>query len=329
MLYRPMHASDRERPSRPTIVIHAGAGPVGAELRDHRQEVESTLRRVLRTAAARLGSGQDAVAVAVEAVQAMEDFEHFNAGYGAALCSDGSVELSAALMRGEDRAAGAVAGVRTVRNPIRAAQLVLESRQVLMIGQAADALAEAHGAELWPNHGFVTELQTVRLQAHVDRRTDDPGTADDRATADDRGTVDDRGIVDDRGTVGAVCLDSHGRLAAATSTGGMTGQPPGRVGDSPLFGAGTWADDQIAVSCTGEGEAFIRVGVARWMACLVNDGVSAEEAGRRALAEVTALGGEGGLIVLDAEGNAAMPFSSQAMPRGIWRDGQEPQVHVT
>lgn len=305
LLYRPMHASDRELPSRPAILIHAGAGPVGAELRDHRQEVESTLHRVLKTAAERLKGGQDAVAVAVEAVRAMEDFEHFNAGYGAALCSDGSVELSAALMRGEDRAAGAVAGVRTIRNPIGAASLVLESRQVLMIGQAADALAEAHGVERWPNHAFVTELQRARLQASSERRPDD------------------------RGTVGAVCLDSHGRLAAATSTGGMTGQPPGRVGDSPQFGAGTWADDQIAVSCTGEGEAFIRVGVARWMACLVKDGVSVEEAGRRALADVTELGGEGGLIVLGADGQAAMPFTSQAMPRGMWRDGQEPQVHVT
>lgn len=305
MFYRPMHASDRERPNRPAILIHAGAGPVGAELRDHSREVEMALRGVLETAAARLRAGAEATTVALEAVQAMEDFEHFNAGYGAALCSDGSVELSAALMRGHDRAAGAVAGVRTIRNPIRAASLVLESDQVLVIGDAADSLAAAGGAERWPNRSFATERQRARLGASPEQ------------------------TADDRGTVGAVCLDSGGGLAAATSTGGITGQPPGRVGDSPLIGAGTWADEQIAVSCTGEGESFIRVGVARWVACLVRDGVSVEEAGRRALAGVTELGGDGGLIVLDRVGRGAMPFTSQAMPRAAWRDGEEAQVHVT
>lgn len=291
-------------PATPTILVHAGAGPLGAELREHGQEVTQALTRVLDRAGELLGAGQDALAVVTQAVQDLEDCEFFNAGYGAALCSDGSVELSASLMRGPDRAAGGVAGLRLIRNPIRAAAVVLESDQVLMIGERADQLALARGAERWENSAFVTERQRARLRA--------------RSTAEP----------EDRGTVGAVCLDSEGRLAAATSTGGITGQPPGRVGDSPLIGAGTWADDRAAVSCTGEGEVFIRVGVARWLAAMVSDGVAVERAAERALAEVKRLGGEGGLIALDRDGRASLPFSTQAMPRGIWRAGRVAEVSL-
>jgi beta-aspartyl-peptidase (threonine type) len=291
-------------PSTPTILVHAGAGPLGSELREHGGEVTQALTRVLDRAGERLQAGQDAVAVATQAVQDMEDCEYFNAGYGAALCSDGSVELSASLMRGSDRAAGGVAGLRLIRNPIRAAAIVLESDQVLMIGQRADELALAQGAERWENSAFVTERQRGRLLASPTAKPED------------------------RGTVGAVCLDSEGRLAAATSTGGITGQPPGRVGDSPLIGAGTWADERAAVSCTGAGEVFIRVGVGRWIAAMVSEGVGIEEAAERAMAEVGQLGGDGGLIALDKDGRASLPFSTQAMPRGIWRAGQAAEVRL-
>lgn len=289
----------------PTILVHAGAGPLGSELREHGQEVTETLRRVLDTAGERLQAGEDAVAVVTRAVQDMEDCEYFNAGYGAALCSDGSVELSASLMRGFDRAAGGVAGLRVIRNPIRAAAVVLDSDQVLMIGERADRLALDRGAERWENSAFVTEKQRARLRASPTKKPED------------------------RGTVGSVCLDSQGRLAAATSTGGITGQPPGRVGDTPLIGAGTWADASAAVSCTGDGEMFIRAGVARWLAAMVAQDVAVEEAAERALAEVGRLGGEGGLIALDRDGRASLPFSTAAMPRGIWRAGQAAEVRLT
>jgi isoaspartyl peptidase/L-asparaginase-like protein (Ntn-hydrolase superfamily) len=128
--------------------------------------------------------------------------------------------------------------------------------------------------------------------------------------------------------VGAVCLDLQGVLAAATSTGGVSGQPPGRVGDSPLIGAGTWADQDAAISCTGAGEAFIRAGAARRAACLIGDGASIETASARTLEEVTALGGHGGLSVLASTGAVAMPFTTQAMPRGMWRTGEQVQVFV-
>ncbi len=288
----------------PTIVIHAGAGPLDEELREHRDAVLGELRSVLSAAGQRLQAGEDAVTVAIAAVEALEDFELFNAGYGAALCSDGSVELSAALMRGSDRAAGAVAGVRAVRHPIRAAQAVLESDQVLMIGERADRLGAERGAERWQNSDFVTDRQRAR---HLARPHGGPG---------------------EHGTVGAVCLDLHGRLAAATSTGGINGQPPGRVGDSPLIGAGTWADADVAVSCTGDGEAFIRAGVARGLAGMVAHGASVEAAAGRALEEVAALGGQGGLIALGRDGRIATPFSTEAMPRGSWQADRELQVQV-
>ncbi len=305
LFYRPMQAHDREPAGPPTILIHAGAGPLGAELRDHGQEAIDTLHEVLRTAGRRLDQGEAAPAVVIAAVEDLEDCGLFNAGYGAALCSDGSVELSAAVMRGSDRAAGGVAGVRVVRHPVRAAAIVLESDQVLMIAERAEQLALAGGAERWENSEFVTERQQARFLATAN------------------------GERQDHGTVGAVCLDVHGDLAAATSTGGISGQPPGRVGDSPLIGAGTWADGRVAVSCTGDGEAFIRVGVARWMAAQVAHGASVEAVAREALDEVGALGGTGGLIALDRAGRFVLPFTTEAMPRGIWQSGRPPQVQLT
>lgn len=298
-----MLAHDRDPAGPPTILLHAGAGPLGTELREHGQEAADTLHEVLRSAGRRLEAGEAAEAVAMRAVEDLEDCGLFNAGYGAALCSDGSVELSAALMRGSDQAGGGVAGLRTVRHPIRAAAIVLDTDQVLMIGQRAEQLAFDHGAERWQNSDFITDRQRARRRASQESEA--------------------------RGTVGAVCLDSRGHLAAATSTGGISGQPPGRVGDTPLIGAGTWADQRVAVSCTGDGEAFIRVGVARWIAAQVTHGATIEEATQQALDEVGELGGSGGLIALDRAGRAALPFSTEAMPRGIWRPGHPPEVKLS
>jgi beta-aspartyl-peptidase (threonine type) len=250
-----------------------------------------------------LERGAEPIAVVRAAVEILENFERFNAGRGAALCSDGTAQLSASIMRGSDRAAGGVAGLRTTKNPIAAAQAVLESDQVLLIGEHADELAREQGAEQRPNHYFVT--------AHAQDRLREELTADSR------------------GTVGAVCVDAGGFLAAGTSTGGITGQPPGRVGDSPLIGAGTWADDRVAVSCTGDGEAFIRCGVAGYISALIEGGASLEQACSRALGCVNELGGNGGLIACQPQGEVTMPFSTEAMPRGLWRPGAEPQVWVS
>jgi isoaspartyl peptidase/L-asparaginase-like protein (Ntn-hydrolase superfamily) len=205
---------------------------------------------------------------------------------------------------GRDRAAGAIAGARTVSNPIRAAELVLASPQVLMIGEAVDQLARAHGLAEEPNEAFVTRRERARLALGP---SEAPGA---------------------HGTVGAVCLDRDGGLAAATSTGGLSGQPAGRVGDSPVFGAGTWADERVAVSCTGDGEAFIRAAAASLLTSRLAAGVDLDAAAAQALAEVGRLGGSGGLIALAANGQAATALSAEAMPRAIWRAGEEPRVEI-
>jgi len=287
---------------RPVVVIHAGAGARRLEIDQRVDEYTSALLTTLDRARAVLERGGDAVDAAQAAVMFMEDeVELFNAGRGAALCSDGSAELSAALMRGTDRGAGAVAGIKRTRYPIVAARAVLDrSPHVLLAGAAGDEFAAAAGAEQRAPSYFITERQRDRLKTEPSRF--------------------------ERGTVGAVCLDSHGALAAATSTGGMRGQHPGRIGDSPLIGAGTWADERVAISCTGDGEAFVRAGAARLLALKVAGGETVEAAADQTLAEVAALGGHGGLIVLDAEGQFAMPFHPGAMPRGVWRGGGEPAV---
>jgi beta-aspartyl-peptidase (threonine type) len=283
----------------PVVVIHGGAG-AGRSLHAHQERCHEALRDALHAARSLLEAGADATAAVQAAVRSLEDCALFNAGRGAALCSDGSAELSAAVMRGRDRAAGAVAGIHRTRQPIDAAGSVLASDQVLLIGDAADAVAAAMGAEQVTNEYFITDRQRAALLTR-------PGA-------------------EAHGTVGAVCRDARGHLAAATSTGGISGQPPGRVGDTPLFGAGTWADESVAVSCTGDGEAFVRAGAARSLAALVAQGRSLAEAGDAVLAEVKSLGGLGGLIAVDAQGDVAMPFLTAAMPRGLWRPGREAEV---
>jgi beta-aspartyl-peptidase (threonine type) len=286
----------------PLVVIHAGAGRRFGTAAEQEDRSRAALVQALDAAREVLDQGGDASAAVQAAVRVLEDFELFNAGRGAVLCADGSVELSAALMR-SDAAAGAVAGISRTRFPIAGAQAVLESPQVLMVGAAADGLAASAGAEQVTPDYFITEREQARLH--------DPPAGPDHAT------------------VGAVCLDREGGLAAGTSTGGIRAQPPGRVGDCPLIGSGTWADSRVAVSCTGDGEAFIRVGAARYIGALVEHGVTLTEAAQRALEAVRGLGGSGGLIALDSRGNALMPFNTGGMARGVWREGQAPEAWVT
>jgi L-asparaginase / beta-aspartyl-peptidase len=287
----------------PVVVIHAGAG-AGRAVLAQKARCRAALNEALLSARDALESGADATAAVQAAVRVLEDFELFNAGHGAALCSDGSAELSAALMRGSDRAAGAVAALHRTRQPIDAAAGVLESHQVLLIGDQGDRFAAEMGVEQVANDYFITDRQRDFLEDRL------------------------AGAGEAHGTVGAVCLDAGGGLAAATSTGGISGQPPGRVGDSPLIGAGTWADDSVAVSCTGDGEMFVRAAAAHSVATLVASGRDLAEACAAVLADVGSLGGEGGLIAVDAHGHATMPFVTAAMPRGMWRSGQDPVVAI-
>jgi len=285
----------------PVIVVHGGAGAYGSELQERAAEYREALISALMAGAARIDAGAGAVEAVCAAVIAMEDFPLFNAGHGAALCADGSVELSASAMRGSDQAAGAVALVRRTRNPVAAAISMLGQPEVLLAGEQADAFAAARGLEQCEPSEFVTERQRRRLAACVSG---------------------------EGATVGAVCLDAAGLLAAATSTGGLHGQRPGRVGDSPVIGAGTWADRLVAVSCTGKGEAFVRAGAARLLAAQVASGVALQTAAGAVLDAVAECEGDGGLIAIDAHGEFVLPFSTDAMPRGVWRGGKDPVVEI-
>jgi L-asparaginase / beta-aspartyl-peptidase len=287
----------------PIVAVHGGAGNVTrARIGDERAEVGlDAIRDSLRVASEILGRGGSAVDAVVAAVEVLEDCEELNAGRGAALTEAGSVELSAAVADGRTRGFGAVAGVTRPRHPVDLARRVMEDgRHVLMFGPAADELAATWGLQLEEPAFFVTERR---------RRVGD--------AAESAG-----------GTVGAVALDRDGHLAAATSTGGVAGQRPGRVGDSPIPGAGTWADDMTcAVSATGDGELFLRVAFAHEVhARMQYQRDTLEDGCAHALGEVSALGGTGGCVAVDSRGNVALPCTTEAMFRGWIRPGDEPHT---
>jgi L-asparaginase / beta-aspartyl-peptidase len=295
----------------PVVLVHGGAGGFTDELREHESEIRAAIESALEAAARALQDRGGAVEAVCAAVMTMEAFPLFNAGCGSALCTNGSVEMSASVMRGSDRAAGAVAMITRTRYPVAVAATLLDAPEVLISGEAADAHAAASGLEQGEPAEFVTERQRRRLAERLGAgRLPPEGPAPDRPQEPE--------------TVGAVCLDATGLLAAATSTGGLHGQRPGRIGDSPLIGAGTWADRHVAVSCTGQGEAFIRAGAARLVGALVAHGHALDAAAGAAMQAVAECGGTGGLIALDARGNVAMPLSTAAMPRGTWRLGEKP-----
>jgi L-asparaginase / beta-aspartyl-peptidase len=290
------------------LVIHGGAGIVPSAVVDsQRREYEASLGKVLDggyDVLERGGSGLDAVTVAV---RMLEDDPLFNAGRGAALARDGSAELDAAIMDGRDQKAGAVATLKHVKNPVELARRVMEkSQHVLLVGTGAEDFALEEGIALVPNQYFRTDERLRQLMCEQrGERVSDLLPAPE-------------GIVG-HGTVGAVALDSHGNLAAATSTGGMTNKRQGRVGDAPLIGAGTYAKNGVcAVSATGHGEYFIRTVAAHHIACAVEyRGLSLEQATHELLQEkLKKLGGEGGIIAIDAAGNVVMEFNSEGMFRG-------------
>jgi len=306
----------------PILAIHGGAGAI---LKSHMPDAkEAAYRQALEQALAAgfglLGEGGASLDAVTAAVSQLEDCPLFNAGCGSVFTSAGTHEMDAAVMDGRSRDAGAVAGVSNVRNPVQAARLVLEqSPHVLLIGAAAEAFAVQHGlAAQDAAYFFSPERHEQWLAAQQAG-----GTTLDHDAAP---------LHDDKfGTVGAVALDVHGNLAAATSSGGMTNKRPGRVGDSPIIGAGTYADNRsVAVSSTGVGEFFMR-GVAAYdvAARILYLGQSLAEACLATLEqELAPLGGRGGLIAIDAFGNVAMPFTTEGMYRGVMRQAGKPQVWI-
>jgi L-asparaginase / beta-aspartyl-peptidase len=318
-----------ETPPRVAGVVFAVHGGLGLPREEVSKELEAELRATLEQA---LQAGFDALAEskstgidAVEtAIRLLEDSPLFNAGKGAVFTNEGRNELDASIMEGKTKRAGAVAGVTMVKNPISAARVVMEkSPHVLLIGRGAEVFATQNGVEIVDPGYFWTLPRWRQIQQQWERSKSK--APKDRKTQSSQGPAA-AGPKHVWGTVGAVALDSAGNLAAGTSTGGTSGKAPGRVGDSPIIGAGTYADNGgCAVSCTGHGEYFIRFAVAHEVNALMKyERLAVEEATNRVVNHTLKdAGGEGGLIALDAEGNYTAAYNSEALFRGyVTRKGK-------
>lgn len=296
------------------LAIHGGAGTIlRAKMTPEKEAAyHAGLARALAAGQAVLAAGGAALDAVTEAVVVLEDEPLFNAGRGAVYTSDGVQEMDAAVMDGRNRDAGGVVGIFGPRNPIRVARLVMDRQQVLIAGAPAVDLARAAGLPFGDRDYFFTEARWTALQETLAGRTDD-----DPARR--------------HGTVGAVAVDANGNLAAATSTGGMTGKAPGRIGDAPIFGAGTFADNATcAVSATGHGEVFIRwTAAAEIAARMRHAGQSLDHAATAVVMEDLAPNdGSGGLVAVDRHGNVSMPFNCDGMYRGMVRQGEDAQTLI-
>jgi len=321
------------------IVIHGGAGTIVRK--EMTPELETQYRQKLSEALnagyAVLEKGGSSLDAVVAAITLMEDSPLFNAGKGAVLNAAGVCELDASIMSGKNREAGAVAGLHHIKNPILLARDVMEkSAHVMMAGDGAEVFARGLGYELVPNEYFQTDFRRKQLenakkleQERARKASQAPAARSERVTFV---TVDDNCLIRETkfGTVGAVAVDRRGNLAAGTSTGGMTNKQFGRVGDAPIIGAGTYADNATAaVSCTGHGEYFIRAGVAREVGALMEyKGLPLAAAAAGALGRAAQLGGTGGLIAIDAKGNVALPFNTPGMYRGYRTAGKPGIVEI-
>jgi len=287
------------------IAVHGGAGTLA---RDTSAEQERAylegLGAALDAGYAVLEAGASSLDAAIAAVVVLEDNPLFNAGLGAVLDRDGVATLDASVMDGSTLGAGAVTGLKHVRNPVELARLVMdESPHVMLVGEGAEDFARLKGVEMVSNEYFRTAVRQAQLQRYL------KGAAEKENDLVAHGST---------GTVGAVALDAHGNVAAATSTGGMTGKRWGRVGDSPIIGAGTYANNAgCAVSATGHGEYFIRAVVAHDInAQMQYAKLSLAQSVENTLARMKALGGNGGVIAIDARGGIVMDFNSEGMFRG-------------
>jgi L-asparaginase / beta-aspartyl-peptidase len=298
-----------------TIAVHGGAGavPRAALTAEREAHYRAGLERALDAGYALLEGGGSSLDAVTTAVRILEDDPLFNAGHGAALTRDGAAELDAAIMDGRQLRAGAVASVRHVKNPVELARRVMEkSRHVLLVGAGAEEFALEEKFQLVPNLYFRTAERVEQLEA------------------EQRGARVSDLVPSTRGTVGAVARDAAGNLAAATSTGGMTNKRPGRVGDSPIIGAGTYAKNGVcAVSATGHGEYFIRAVAAHHVCAAVEHrGLSLEQAVREVLQVLSGLGGDGGLIAVDRDGGPVMQFSTDGMFRGARDSGGRREIAI-
>ena len=302
----------------PVLVIHGGAGTMRRESMsaEIEKEYRAKLAEALETGFAVLDEGGSSLDAVEQTLKLLEDSPLFNAGTGAVFTAEGTNELDASIMDGATREAGAVAGVTTLKNPISAARAVMEkSPHVLLAGPGAEAFAREQGLEEVPREYFFTErrwqqLETRREKEAADQLNRSPG--------------------EKFGTVGAVALDREGRIAAGTTTGGMTFKKHGRVGDAPIIGAGTYADEDCGVSSTGHGEFFIRYAVAHDICARARyRGISVAEAAEEVVMSVLVdAGGSGGVVALDSQGHPSMVFNSEGMYRGWIKTTGETHVAI-
>lgn len=310
------------------LAIHGGAGTIlrSAMTPELESEYRGGLEIALKAGWAVLESNGSSLDAVEAAVVELEDFPLFNAGRGSVFTHDGKNEMDAAIMDGTSLKAGAVAFVRNVKNPIKLARLVMDRTQhVLLAGDGAIQFAEEVGVELRDNSYFFTHHRWQQLEdaiaagkVQLDHALNTPPYEGGVLAAPADGVVLSDPANKPIGTVGAVACDLHGNLAAATSTGGMTNKKFGRVGDTPIIGSGTYADAHAAVSCTGHGEYFM-LGVTAYdvAARMKYKRIPLKAAAAETIDHLTSIGGEGGLIAVDSEGNIVLPFNSEGMYRGF------------
>lgn len=310
-----------QNPTQKTVLaIHGGAGTILKKNMSPEKEkaYHEKLKEALQTGYEILKKGGSSLDAVEAAVVVMENSPLFNAGKGSVFNADGKNEMDAAIMDGSNLKAGTIAGVHVIKNPVKAARAVMEkSQHVMMIGDGAEKFAKENGIEIVEPFYFFDEY---RYQQYLKAKEKD------KIQLDHSDSSKTKTKTDKHGTVGAVALDNNGNLAAATSTGGMTNKKYGRVGDAPIIGAGTYANNNTcAVSCTGHGEFFIRAVVAYDISSLVElKGLPLKQASETVIMEkMVKMGGEGGAISLDKNGNCSMPFNTEGMYRGyITTDGK-------
>jgi beta-aspartyl-peptidase (threonine type) len=299
------------------LAIHGGAGTIRRSdmTSELEREYRAGLEAALHTGWDILDKGGSSLDAVEAAVISLEDCPLFNAGRGSVFTHEGKNEMDAAIMDGESVNAGAVACVRNVKNPVKLARLVMErTEHVSLAGDGADLFAEEVGIELADNTYFYTEFRWKQLEEAIAAGR---VQLDHSATNTETQPPASASSSKPSGTVGAVACDSSGRLAAATSTGGMTNKKYGRVGDTAIIGAGTYADEICAVSCTGHGEYFMRNLTAYDVSARMKyKGLNLEDAARETVEHLTKIGGEGGLVAVDTQGNLVLPFNSEGMYRG-------------
>lgn len=303
------------------LVIHGGAGTILKSNMTAKQEDEykAKLTEALKAGYAEIQKGNSSVDAVAASIMIMEDSPLFNAGKGAVFTAEGTNELDASIMYGKDKSAGAIAGVHTIKNPITAAIAVMQkSEHVMLSGVGAEEFAKEQKLDIVDPSYFWTKNRWEGLQKLKQKEK----TTTKKVS---QSTLPESYEIDQKfGTVGAVALDKSGNIAAGTSTGGMTNKKYGRIGDAPIIGSGTYANSQVGISATGWGEYFIRATAARTIAAKMEyQNKNIQTATQETIDEIGKMGGDGGVIALDKNGNIAMPFNTAGMYRGaITEDGE-------